>query len=696
MTARGEGAESELMRGLRERVERAGARLRDEARLERPRGTRDKQEVDGEIEAELVEGLAAEFPEDGFLCEEGHSRRGSGEREWIIDPQDGTGDFWTGARETSISVAARVGRELTLGLVHLPCVSLVRAPRLRDRLTGLARAAGETDLSAGLTIAVEGSGPILINGRPGAAPTPLRTLRDAPSALVSRKLSSELFADNAEAVHPARLSPCASIATRLALVAAGAVELTWTLGNGLEVWDFAGGLALLRAAGGVLLGPAGEGLDLDNGVGRSAYVAARDPALGREVCRRLAGLAPRRFALPSLRRAGPSAGRGVVAALRGGGQGLARGDGSAGSGSGDVGQERLADFARRLGRVEARVAAQGAAAFRFTSDGFATLEVDGRRHDAGRFSTPSIDELRRRLGRGARGPAIRPALYYLEGRTSSTDIGQLQADAEGGTLFQVASQFNALEAPQPGIVPVVDYLHDPTQGPRAALSAWPGALLRTRAAPGDGDERFAQSEQRSINLLADALDPALGAPRGGYLRPTDIQDTAAARRCLEQRFGAIRIGLHEGLEVCAGGDRIGLVPEPHPRIHQALTSTLALGGYGRAGWDPELVAIARLLLRAAYTGTLLAALDCEAPAVVLTLIGGGVFGNEHSWIHEAIFAALDEVDALADRPLSVVVNLRGGLSAAPRQRLETRARELGSGGLIHVERGRIGLPSEPG
>ena len=39
------------------------------------------------------------------------------------------------------------------------------------------------------------------------------------------------------------------------------------------------------------------------------------------------------------------------------------------------------------------------------------------------------------------------------------------------------------------------------------------------------------------------------------------------------------------------------MPEPHPRIHQALTSTLALGGYGRAGWDPELVAIARLLLR---------------------------------------------------------------------------------------------------
>ena len=65
-----------------------------------------------------------------------------------------------------------------------------------------------------------------------------------------------------------------------------------------------------------------------------------------------------------------------------------------------------------------------------------------------------------------------------------------------------------------------------------------------------------------------------------------------------------------------------------------------------------------MLQRAAYLGTLLAAAALGKDRVVLTLIGGGVFGNPIATIWEAIKWATDQVSAVLHRDLFVVVNGR--------------------------------------
>src|SRR5450759_5464986 len=83
-------------------------------------------------------------------------------------------------------------------------------------------------------------------------------------------------------------------------------------------------------------------------------------------------------------------------------------------------------------------------------------------------------------------------------------------------------------------------------------------------------------------------------------------------------------------------DRDGAV-EGEPLIAQVFTSTLAAGGYGQEGAIAgQAEALCRQLLRAAYVGTLLAAVDLGKERVVLTMIGGGVFGNPHELIVDSI------------------------------------------------------------
>ncbi len=62
------------------------------------------------------------------------------------------------------------------------------------------------------------------------------------------------------------------------------------------------------------------------------------------------------------------------------------------------------------------------------------------------------------------------------------DVQRLHADSRSaGALFQVASQFNALEMPSPDISPdhgISDYQYDRTQGPACAIACGAGTLYR--------------------------------------------------------------------------------------------------------------------------------------------------------------------------------------------------------------------------
>ena len=331
------------------------------------------------------------------------------------------------------------------------------------------------------------------------------------------------------------------------------------------------------------------------------------------------------------------------------------------------------DSRRDVAEIEAHVSERGAAAFRFDRHGFATLTVRRRTYQCGRFTTPTLAELAKAAWRPRR---LR--LVVLGGASPLLDIGSLQAWSAKGTVFQIASQFNALESPGPYVPPIADYYFDPTQGPRASISAFPGTLLRQYAAPGPRGVRFPQQTGgRQIDLLHDAI--GAGRVKEGYLlgeaiKPPDssASDADAVVDRLESRLRQIRIGLHESAEVRLGHDWHGAVPSRWPRIDQVFTSTIAGGHYGAEaalGRD-RFERVAEVLLRAAYLGTLRSAIALDRDRVVLTLIGGGVFGNPLPLIWRSILWAASECErenekrsgmAVPERDLEVHVNARDAI-----------------------------------
>jgi hypothetical protein len=325
---------------------------------------------------------------------------------------------------------------------------------------------------------------------------------------------------------------------------------------------------------------------------------------------------------------------------------------------------------------ERAVAAAPAEAISFDAQGTATLRAAGKVFCGGRFAPQSIQVLRRSVAQKASGQPTSVRFSVIEGEDPVTDIGALQAVAHASTLFQAASQFNCLESPGPYLTNVASYLSDPTQGPRASISAFPGTLVRHYAAPDGTGGRLVQSQERQIDLLADALPAGLGKVQSGYLMTSCLRDVAAAARAFEENFDRIQVGVHDGAQVVLGHAWDGAV-EGEPLIAQVFTSTLAAGGYGRGEpFRGPVEAISRQLLRAAYLGTLLAALDLGKQRVVLTMIGGGVFGNPHSLICESILWAIEQVEQLSSGPLEVVLNGRN-LSASVGEEMTTACERRG-------------------
>jgi hypothetical protein len=345
-----------------------------------------------------------------------------------------------------------------------------------------------------------------------------------------------------------------------------------------------------------------------------------------------------------------------------------------------------------VARVEAEVKRDPQHAIRVNSHGNATLYAAGRSYKAGRFEVPRLCELRQRAlssrERAGR-PACRATLWILDGASPVTDIGALQASAAPGSLFQVASQFNCLESPGRFVAEVAHYFHDPTQGPRASISAFPGTFLRHYAAPGLDGNRFVQStDGPQLNLLVDVCDPAVARVESGYLRAPEVYDAPAFARALEVQFEAIRIGLHDDIEVVLGADWTGEVKgAPFRTIAQSFTSTIAAGMYGALDdGNAAFATIIRQLQRAAYLGTLLGAAALGMDRVVLTLIGGGVFVNPLPVIWDAIRWATDALAPFLHRDLAVVVNGRN-LSEGVAPDVLARAASERGGALIRCERG---------
>lgn len=185
-------------------------------------------EADEKVD-ELLRNLLPE-PGDGWLSEETVDRadRLGCRRVWVVDPLDGTREFIDGIPEWCVSIGlVEDGVAVAGGIVNLP---------KDQRVLG--------SLETGVTL----------NGTPAG----VRSLDRLEGAEVLASRSEvrrgewDQFRDG-----PIVVRPMGSVAYKLALVAAGLADATWTLTPKNE-WDIAAGTALVVAGGGVITYPDGS------------------------------------------------------------------------------------------------------------------------------------------------------------------------------------------------------------------------------------------------------------------------------------------------------------------------------------------------------------------------------------------------------------------------------------------------------
>lgn len=270
--------------------------------------------------------------------------------------------------------------------------------------------------------------------------------------------------------------------------------------------------------------------------------------------------------------------------------------------------------------------------------------VNGRVIACGRLETPSLAELRERaLSSGHRGGK-------LSVREVVANVQDLHVDqANAGSLFQVASQFNLLEMVSPNVTPergVGVYEHDHTQGPACAVAAGAGTIYRNYFAIVDG--QTGQSTSNQIDCLAD-IGEALGnvenrlwEMKNGYALVSHYGLSAISNRLLastedelDELRKLLRIGIQWNTQVTLG--------DSTHTVSQAYCSALpvAYSNHDAHLWEQ----FAKLILESSYEATICAAIlnsrSTGSQRVFLTLLGGGAFGNTASWIMEGIQRALN-------------------------------------------------------
>lgn len=74
--------------------------------------------MDWAAEQLVLNGLRRERPDDGVLAEESGSREGSGGVRWVVDPLDGTVNYYYGIPAYGVSIAAEVDGVVVAGAVY--------------------------------------------------------------------------------------------------------------------------------------------------------------------------------------------------------------------------------------------------------------------------------------------------------------------------------------------------------------------------------------------------------------------------------------------------------------------------------------------------------------------------------------------------------------------------------------------------
>jgi myo-inositol-1(or 4)-monophosphatase len=207
---------------------KAGALLREN--FEKPLEVDDmldhdiKLELDRRTQRLIEDHILARHPDHAILGEEG-IRGGTGDCEWIIDPLDGTVNYFYGIPHFATTIAVRRNHELLAGVIHDP---------LRNE-----------------TWTVELGSPALLNGRDIHVSHRDQLADCIVSMGVSKTIDTinstlPLFNQAIRKVKKMRM--LGSAALDIAYVATGRLDAY--IESSISLWDIAAGVLLVQAAGG--------------------------------------------------------------------------------------------------------------------------------------------------------------------------------------------------------------------------------------------------------------------------------------------------------------------------------------------------------------------------------------------------------------------------------------------------------------
>jgi len=184
-----------------------------------------KLELDVQSQELITRMVLDQFPDHAIYGEEGIAGNQSSPYHWIIDPIDGTVNFFYGIPHFCISIALREHSDIILGVIYDP---------IRDEMWQ-----------------VQKGGPPLLNGKPCAV-SKRDTIAEAILSVGFSKTKTTidsglpLFQDLVYKARKCRLM--GSAALDMAYIACG--RLDGYIEQSVSLWDIAAGILLVESAGG--------------------------------------------------------------------------------------------------------------------------------------------------------------------------------------------------------------------------------------------------------------------------------------------------------------------------------------------------------------------------------------------------------------------------------------------------------------
>lgn len=271
--------------------------------------------------------------------------------------------------------------------------------------------------------------------------------------------------------------------------------------------------------------------------------------------------------------------------------------------------------------------------FNYTLDEIPTYIID----KMGTFEQISIEDLKNRCKKNKKNNSKNIVVKYRNYYTNENefDTSAIQFYSKENTIVQVASNFNCLEIPHEKYNPFNGYfltkqMTDNTQGPSASGGAPFGSMLR-----------LIKHKEKEINLLD-------GTPlnvTNGKLKYNDN------KKFNEFNGDLIKIGLQRNVEAnFIRTSKTFTYAQNGVKINQVFTSTCIC-----PTTTPN--KLSDILLEKAYEGTYLCAILTNAPTIVLTMIGGGVFNNSSELIVRNIMKIHNKYSEYLPKNCSVILPL---------------------------------------